>query len=255
MLFIVLPAYNEQACLGDLLKDLDSVLKEEPHRILVVNDASTDQTSAVAEEYAQRLGNIQVLNHAENKGLGGALMTGFSYVLNGSSVNAEQDIIITLDADNTHPADRIPLLLQKINEGYDLVIASRYAAGGQQLGLSSFRKLLSWGAGHVMTFFFPIPEVKDYSCGYRAYRLSVLKRAYLHYGDQLMESRNFSAMVELLVKVVPFCHSIAEVPLILHYEKKQGKSKMKIASTIKGYFTLIYRLKKGAWSSVEWVEE
>lgn len=255
MLFVVLPAYNEQASLGYLLQDLHAVLKEESHQILVVNDASTDQTSILAEEYASQLGDIKVLNHEENKGLGGALMTGFSYVLNDPSVNPEQDVIITLDADNTHPADRIPLLLQKMKEGVDLAIASRYISGGQQLGLSPFRKILSWGAGQVMTFFFPIPGVKDYSCGYRAYRLSALKRAYHNYGEQLMESRNFAAMVELLIKVVPFCRAIDEVPLILHYERKQGKSKMKIGSTIKGYFTLIYRFKKGAWGSVEWVEE
>jgi dolichol-phosphate mannosyltransferase len=70
-----------------------------------------------------------------------------------------------------------------------------------------------------------------------------------------MESRSFAAMVELLIKVAPYCQSIAEVPLILHYERKQGKSKMKIASTIRGYLTLIYRFKKGARNSVEWVEE
>lgn len=255
MLFVVLPAYNEEASLGDLLQDLHSVLKEEPHQILVVNDASTDQTSFLAEEYAQRLGDIKILNHEENKGLGGALMTGFTYALNGPSVNPEQDILITLDADNTHPADRIPLLLQKMREGTDLAIASRYVIGAQQVGLSHFRKVLSWGAGHVMTLFLPIPGVKDYSCGYRAYRLSALNRAYQDYGEQLMENRSFAAMVELLIKVAPFCQSIGEVPLILHYERKQGKSKMKIGSTIKGYFTLIYRFKKGARNSVEWAEE
>lgn len=255
MLFIILPAYNEQEGLGDLLQDLHSVLNGYSHRILVVNDASLDETSEVARDYAVRLGNIQVLNHAENKGLGGALMTGFSIVFKESDKNSEQDIVITLDADNTHPADRIPLLLQKIEGGADLVIASRYSPGGEQFGLNPFRRILSWGAGRIMSLFFPIPGVKDYSCGYRAYRLSTLERAYQNYGEQLMEDRSFAAMVELLIKVVPFCQEIAEVPMALHYERKQGKSKMKIASTIKGYITLIYRLKKEAWSSIEWAEE
>lgn len=255
MLFIVLPAYNEHENLGDLLQDLHEVLKGDPHRILVVNDASTDQTSALAEEYALQFGEIQVLNHTENKGLGGALMTGFSYVLSEPSANPDQDIVITLDADNTQPADRIPLLRAKIEQGADLAIASRYTPGGQQLGLSLFRRILSWGAGQVMHFFFPIPGVKDYSCGYRAYRRSALERAYRNYGEQLMESRSFAAMVELLIKVVPFCQGVGEIPLILHYERKRGKSKMKIGSTIKGYFMLIHRLKKEAWSSIEWVQE
>lgn len=255
MLFIVLPAYNEQASLGDLMKDLHAVLQEYDYRILIVNDASTDQTLELARDYASQWGSTYVINHRENKGLGGALQTGISHVLNGLSEKPEQDILITLDADNTHPADRIPLLVQKLKEGADLAIASRYAEGGEQIGLSPLRKILSWGAGKVMTFFFPIAGVKDYSCGYRAYRVSTLERAYHAYGDQLMESRSFAAMVELLIKVVPFCHRVSEVPLILHYERKQGKSKMKIGSTIKGYLSLIYHFKKEAWSSVEWVEE
>ncbi|WP_425800348.1 glycosyltransferase family 2 protein [Desulfitobacterium sp. Sab5] len=254
MLFVVLPAYNEQASLGYLLEDLHTVLNDYSYRIIVVNDASTDQTLDLAREYASRWGSISVLNHSENKGLGGALQTGISHVLNELSKKPE-DILITLDADNTHPADRIPLLVQKLEEGSDLAIASRYAPGGEQIGLSLFRKILSWGAGKIMSFFFPIAGVKDYSCGYRAYRVSILRRAYNNYGELLMESRSFAAMVELLIKVVPFCQKISEVPLILHYERKQGKSKMKIVSTIKGYLTLIYRLKKEAWSSVEWVEE
>lgn len=266
MLFVVLPAYNEEAGLKELLDDIESSCQEIPTQIIVVNDASTDQTLQVAEEYMRGFGNVRVLSHPQNKGLGGALMTGFEYVfrlredlkeerLKLYRKDPTEDIIITMDADNTHPADRIPVLLAEINSGADLVIASRYAPGGEQYGLNFARRTLSWGAGKVMSFFFPISGLKDYSCGYRAYRASTLERVHQNYGEKLIEDRSFAAMVELLVKVVGFCKEVREIPFSLHYEKKKGKSKMRIMATIYGYISLIIRLKKETWGSMEWAGE
>lgn len=135
------------------------------------------------------------------------------------------------------------------------MVASRYAPGGEQYGLNPLRKVLSWGAGQVMTLFFPVAGLRDYSCGYRAYRASVLESSYLIYGENLIESRSFAGMVELLVKVVNYCRDIREIPFNLHYEKKQGKSKMRVMATIMGYFALIFRLKKETWGLMEWVGE
>lgn len=266
MLFVVLPAYNEEAGLKELLENIEGVCREIPTQIIVVNDASTDQTLSVAQEYAGQSPRVQVLSHEQNKGLGGALMTGFEHAFKlraeerknrvgqGSRYYSE-DVILTMDADNTHPPDRIPLMLQEIQDGADLVVASRYAPGGEQYGLNMLRRTLSWGAGRVMSFFFPVSGLKDYSCGYRAYRAVTLEQVYQNYGAQMIENRSFAAMVELLVKVVGFCREVREVPFSLHYEKKTGKSKMRIMSTIIGYFTLIIRLKKETWGSMEWAGE
>lgn len=263
MLFVVLPAYNEEAGLKMLLDDIRKACHEIPTRIIVVNDASTDQTLQIAQDYAEGCPEVQVISHPKNKGLGGSLMTGFKHVFAQRRSLRRQnyewvgygDIILTMDADNTHPADRIPLMVEQIHQGADLVVASRYAPGGEQYGLNPLRKILSWGAGQVMTLFFPVSGLRDYSCGYRAYRASVLESAYIIYGEDLIESRSFAGMVELLVKVVNYCRDIREIPFNLHYEKKQGKSKMRIMATIMGYFTLIIRLKKETWSLMEWVGE
>ncbi|MEL1136453.1 glycosyltransferase [Desulfitobacterium sp. THU1] len=265
MLFVVLPAYNEEAALRILLDDIREACRNIPTQIIVVNDASTDQTLQLAQDYARSYPQVRVVSHQENKGLGGSLMTGFKQVFTLRRSLAKEglvwekgyyhDIILTMDADNTHPADRIPLMVEQINLGADLVVASRYAPGGNQYGLHPLRKLLSWGAGQVMGRFFPVEGLKDYSCGYRAYRASVLENTYLIYGEELIESRSFAGMVELLVKVVNYCRDIREIPFDLHYEKKQGRSKMKILATIGGYFSLIIRLKKETWGWVEWVRE
>ena len=255
MLYIVLPAYNEEAALKNLLADIAISCKNIDTQIIIVNDASTDQTLSIAEAYVRTHQNVRVLTHENNMGLGAALMTGFKYVLENRKNFKDDDIILTMDADNTHPAKHIPQMVDRIHSGADLVVASRYAPGGVQYGLNRRRRILSWGAGHVMGIFFPITGLKDYSCGYRAYRASVLDKAYRYYGEQLIENRSFAAMVELLIKVVAYCKTVCEVPLSLHYERKIGCSKMKICATILGYVSLIIKLKKQTWGSMEWAGE
>ncbi|MDR3542567.1 MAG: glycosyltransferase family 2 protein [Desulfosporosinus sp.] len=270
MLYIVLPAYNEDEALPDLLADIEQNCAPIPHQIVVVNDGSTDGTLDVVHKYSLTHQNIHKVNHTQNQGLGAALNSGFQYVLNLNQ-NQDQghghlpgncyldqespDMVITMDADNTQPADHIPLLYKKICSGADLVIASRYAQGGEQHGLSLGRRVLSWGAGRVMRYFAPIAGVRDYSCGYRAYRLSILAEGTRLYGPNIIKSRNFSGMVELLLKVAPLTEHVTEVPLKLHYELKKGVSKMRIGATIWGYIQLIYLIKRQRWSTVEWAEE
>ncbi|MDR3602202.1 MAG: glycosyltransferase family 2 protein [Desulfosporosinus sp.] len=267
MLYIVLPAYNEAAALPTLLADIEQNCASIPHQIIVVNDGSTDCTLDVVHNYSLTHKNVHKVNHDQNQGLGAALNSGFQFVLNfnqnqgnltKNNVYQDQkvpDLLITMDADNTQPADCIPLLYEEICAGADLVIASRYAQGGEQHGLSLGRKALSWGAGQVMRYFAPIAGVRDYSCGYRAYRLSILAEGTRLYGPNIIKSRNFSGMVELLLKVAPLAGRVSEVPLKLHYELKKGASKMRIGATIWGYVQLIYQIKRKSWSVVEWAEE
>lgn len=267
MLYIVLPAYNEDRALPELLEDIENKCAAIPHEIVVVNDGSTDSTLEVIQNYAQTHTNVHEVNHEQNEGLGAAINSGFQYVLNYNrhqsnfpdSHNYKKqeapDIVITMDADNTQPADCIPLLYNEICSGSDLVIASRYVQGGEQHGLSLGRRGLSWGAGRFMKLFAPIKGVRDYSCGYRAYKLKLLAEGTRQYGPNIITSRNFSGMVELLLKVAPLAERVSEVPLKLHYELKKGASKMRIWATIWGYVQLIYQLKRKKWSTLEWAEE
>ncbi|TGE37743.1 glycosyltransferase [Desulfosporosinus fructosivorans] len=265
MLYIVLPAYNEAAALPALLEDIEQNCVPIPHQIIIINDGSTDNTPDVVQSYAQTHNNIHRVNHDQNQGLGAALNSGFQYVMNlnekqrnGPTRQLNQevpDMVITMDADNTQPADRIPLMYKEICSGADLVIASRYVRGGEQHGLSLGRRGLSWGAGKFMHFFAPIPGVRDYSCGFRAYRLSILFAGTRQYGPNIIKSRNFSGMVELLLKVAPFAELVTEIPLELHYERKKGVSKMRIRATIWGYILLIYHIKRKRWNRLKWAEE
>ena len=210
MLYIVLPAYNEGAALPDLLEDIEQNCTSIPHQIVVINDGSTDSTSDIVQRYAQTHKNIHRVNHDQNQGLGAALNSGFQHVMNLNShfhshekqvTQQVPDMVITMDADNTQPADRIPLLYEQICSGSDLVIASRYVQGGEQHGLSLGRMALSWGAGKFMHYFAPISGVRDYSCGFRAYRLSLLAEGFRQYGPNIIKSRNFSGSKTLKIEV------------------------------------------------------
>lgn len=240
MVYVILPAYNEEKALGLLLEKFRN-LKEEIS-LIVVNDGSSDGTEQVAQNFTGK--KVILVKHFRNKGLGTTLKSGLNKAL---SLIAPEDVVVTMDSDNTHEPSLIPSMIEQIRAGNDIVIASRYVEGGEEKGLSFLRSFLSKGASFTFKLFLPVDGVRDYSCGYRAYRGDLLRKAYLTYKDQLIESKGFTCMVELLVKLSAFKPKVAEVPLVLRYDQKEGKSKMKIIKTIWQYLTLIYnfRSKKG----------
>ena len=82
-----------------------------------------------------------------------------------------------------------------------------------------------------MRLIFPIRGVRDYTCGYRAYRGSVLKHGISHYGDRFLDQDGFQCMVDLLLKLRTLSLVFGEVPLILRYDLKRSNSKMKLLQT------------------------
>jgi dolichol-phosphate mannosyltransferase len=244
MIYILLPAYNEERDIGPLLSRIEQVIvsNEYPIQVLIVNDGSKDHTLDVVRTFSGRV-PYEILDHKVNKGLGQAMLTGLT---RASELVKPDDLVVAMDADNTHDPALVGALFQKIEAGYDLVIASRYEPGGEEIGLTSVRKVLSRGASLLLRVFFPIPGAQDYTCGYRAYRGGLLLRAFQKYGQNLIEERGFTCMAELLIKLSRVGARISEVPLILRYDFKSGQSKMKFVKTIFRYCILIYTLKRSS---------
>ncbi|MEO7994786.1 MAG: glycosyltransferase [bacterium] len=243
MLTVLLPAYNEAAALPTLIPALHAALLAVPHRILVVDDGSRDATASIVTGLAATLPVI-LEPHGVNKGLGQAMATGFAWVA-AHPVDAD-DIVVALDADNTHPATLIPAMLAKITGNVaDVVIASRYAPGGKEVGLAWYRTILSGGASWLLRLNFPIPGARDYTCGFRAYRVTTLDAALQRWGQEgFVSERGFACMAEILIKLHLNGARIDEVGLVLRYDLKEGASKLPVMKTIRQYMGLIRRLKK-----------
>lgn len=239
MLVVMLPAYNEVDSIAPLLSRIARTFEEidGDASVLLVDDGSTDGTVDRAEETARSAGlQLTVAAHGTNRGLGAALKTGFS---RGSELVGRDGVLVGMDADNTHDPAVIPSMLKRLDDGYDVVIASRYAPGGEEVGLSLLRSILSRGASTTLRLFLPVKGARDYSCGYRAYRGSVLARAFEVHGDDLITETGFVSSAEVLLKLAYLPSRVAEVPLVLRYDLKGGASKMNITDTIRRYLRMI----------------
>jgi dolichol-phosphate mannosyltransferase len=200
-LFIVLPAYNEYQAISPLFTRLRQFEEKSciPIRVILVDDGSTDGTSEIAREEAQILGlSIDLVQHIKNAGLGQAIKTGLTTFL---EIANEDDCLATIDCDNTQPPELLDIMYALITEdNYDIIIASRYQKGSKVVGLSMFRVIMSYGASLLFQLLLPIPRVKDYTCGFRAYKSSFLRKLFTHYGDALFSESGFACMVDLLLK-------------------------------------------------------
>jgi dolichol-phosphate mannosyltransferase len=236
---VVLPAYNEEAALPVLLEAIDGAMSaaELPYRIVLVDDGSADHTPEIAERYVARLPLI-VERHPVNLGLGATLRDGLT---RASELAAATDVLVTLDADNSQPAGLIPRMVRAVDAGRDVVIASRYRPGSRVFGVSLVRRALSYWGSWLFRLVLPIPGVRDYTCGFRAYRAEVLQRALVERGQGFFDQQGFQSMVDVLLKLRGRGLTFGEVPLVLRYDLKEGASKMRVLKTIRSTLALIVR--------------
>lgn len=238
-LHVILPAFNEDLALPSLLERLGSFSRTLtiPMVVWVIDDGSTDRTGDIASRGHFGI-DTKLITHDENRGLGQALNTGLRSVV---EVAGRDDVAVVMDADDTHDVGVITAMLNEIDEGADLVIASRFIRGGDDSTAPGFRRLLSRGASALFAVFLPVEGIKDFTSGYRAYSIDLLSRGLAHWGERLVEERGFACMVELLLKLRYCKPVIAEVPLVLRYDRKQGSSKLRIFSTVVQYVRLAIR--------------
>ena len=241
---VLIPTFNPSEAL--LTETLHSLLQQDPGpeamEILVVDDGSADRTAEVVEELSKSY-PVRLVKHEVNRGLGAAISTAVTTAVEGLY---DDDIVVTMDADNTHPPQLISRMVPMIREGRDIVIASRFEPGGQVVGLSRFREVLSLGASWMMRLCFGVRGCKDYTCGYRAYRAGILRQAQNRYHGQLVRESGFASMAELLLNISKLGVVIGEVPLLLRYDLKKGDSKMRIGRTIYRTIAMVLRHRFGS---------
>jgi dolichol-phosphate mannosyltransferase len=252
IIWIFLPAYNEELALPKLLQKIQKNLHGIRYRVVVVDDGSSDKTESVLKQHNLKM-PLDIVTHPINRGLGETERDGFEYL----AVHSEPgDYIVRVEGDDTHEPRYIFDLIHKLEEGYDVVNTSRFKSGGGQLGVDGYRAFISRAANIFMHMIFHIKGIRDYSCGYRAYRASVIKDALGIYGNNLIQLRGlgFTSTLEIIVKLNILGCRFAEVPFVLRYDQKEGGSKMVGSLTMLGYFTmgLLYWWPFGGWRSQYW---
>lgn len=237
-IWIVLPAYNEETDLPVLLSRIEESMLEANlrHHIVIVDDGSTDRTLEIAREAAQHV-PIHIETHVSNMGLGATIRDG---LLAACRMADPRDILITLDADNSHTPELVLRMVRQIREGHDVVIASRYQRGSHVRGVPFLRRVLSYWGGMLFKLVFPIKGVRDYTSGYRAYRAELLQSVVSD--AEFFDQDGFQVMVDILLKLRRIPGLIfGEVPLILRYDLKSGASKMDVGATMQNTLKLMVR--------------
>lgn len=211
---IIIPMYQEQGNVTPLVNRLGELRKKEglEFDLIAVNDGSTDDTAKEITEARKQNPWIKLINHQKNQGMAQALKTGIATGLQGG-----YKIFIFMDGDLTHNPQYIPRFLNKLDEGYDFVIGSRYIRGGKMVGVPVIRVLISRLGNLLGRLLLQLP-LKDLTSGYRAARSQVFETVEL-------KENGFGIQMEELVKAYAAGYKMAEIPIILT-TRKTGQSKM-----------------------------
>ena len=253
VLFILLPAYNEEDAIGPLCEKIHAVMSEAGirYQIVAVNDGSRDRTGERLQDLATRF-PMHVITHRRNRGLGETIRDGMEYV---ADVGKQGDVVVRMDCDDTHEPRYILGMLEKLRAGHEVVIASRYSPGGGQIGVNLYRRTISRCANILMKACFPIPGIKEYTSGFRAYRVALIQDAMEIFGNRFIDLKGmgFTGTVEKLIKCRMLGARVTEHGFVLRYDQKPGPSKVITSLTTLGYLVLIAKYIV-AWGSLgkEW---
>jgi dolichol-phosphate mannosyltransferase len=212
---VIIPTFNEIENLPLIAKRVHAA--QPAVHILIVDDSSPDGTGELADRLAATDGadRIHVMHRTVKDGLGAAYIAGFKWGL-----ARDYAVLVEMDADGSHAPEELHRLLDRLNDGADLVIGSRYVPGGTVVNWPRRREILSRG-GNVYSRLALGVKIKDITGGYRAYRRHVLETLDL----SSIESHGYCFQVDLGWRTVQAGFDVAEVP-ITFTERELGESKM-----------------------------
>ena len=214
---VLIPAYNEESAIGEVIKHLKKVLSRLPNKseIVIIDDGSSDHTSVIAKDSGAR-----VIQHLQNRGYGSALKTGIKA--------AKYDIIVITDADGTYPAESIPELVDKMRKA-DMVIGART---GQNVNIPIIRQLPKWLlrklAGYITG-----EHIPDLNSGLRVFR----RQCAMQYLKILSDKFSFTTTIT----VAMLCDYYRVIFVPIDYHKRVGKSKI-VPWDFINFVTIVLRL-------------
>lgn len=217
----IIPTFNEKDNIGNMIETIFRVARPYPRwqtYIVVVDDQSPDGTAQVVRSYQKKYRNIYLLSKVK-EGLGRALIKGYGFAVK----ELKADVVIPNDADfQWNPAD-FPRLLEKIESGFDVVVASRHVEGGRVVGWNWFRKLNHDLSNSLLAWWVAgVHEVKDHAGNFKAIRVrNCLDRIKL----EKMKNAGFSFQLHILYELSKTGARFAEIPVEFK-ERRLGTSKI-----------------------------
>jgi dolichol-phosphate mannosyltransferase len=210
---VIVPTYNERdnvpAVATAILAALDEV------DLLFVDDNSPDGTGAVIDDLRAADGRIDVIHRAGKLGLGTAYLEGFAWAL-----ARDHDPIVQMDADFSHDPRYLPKLVERARAGVDVVVGSRYVAGGGTINWGVGRQIISRAGGLYARRVLGM-GVHDMTAGFVCYRRATLERLDLG----AIRSNGYSFQIEMKYRAHRAGLTIEEVPIVFE-DRRVGQSKM-----------------------------
>ena len=213
-LTVIIPTFNEEANIRNIVLAVDAVFRENTlnGQVLVVDDNSSDGTIPAVTDLKRIHPNVDILVRTEDHGLSQSVADGFRH--------AASEVFVVIDADFSHPPVLIPRMYEEIKKGYDVVIGSRYMEGGGIKDWPLKRRIISTGATFLGRLLFP--DVTDPVSGFFAVRKSVVFSAPL-------KPRGYKILLEVLGKGT--WEKDKEIPFEF-VDREAGASKLKLKTIV-----------------------
>lgn len=229
---VVIGTYNEAENLAPLLDGIRGALPAHDLRIVVVDDHSPDGTGELADAAAAKDRRISVIHRPGKLGLGSAMTTGMRRALADGA-----EVVLTMDADLSHPPEALPRLLAAVAAGADAAIGSRYVRGGRISGWALHRRVLSASANALARLMMG-SRVRDNTGNFRALRAAALRTI----GVERIRSEGYTFSIELSWLLQHHGFRVAEVPI--HFQdRRAGASKIPRVYMLQA-FALLLRLSR-----------
>ena len=224
-LIVIIPTYNESENIFELIDKL----KKHNLDLLIVDDNSPDKTADIVRSASKEFQNIFLKERERKLGLGSAYREGFKEAL-----NMGYDYFVEMDADFSHTVEDLIFMINSIEDA-DLVIGSRYVAGGQTIGWNKFRKLLSKSA-NIYSKILCGHNILDSTSGFRVYSSKALKAIKF----EETKSDGYGFQIEMTHRAYKKGLKLKEVPITFH-ERREGNSKMNQKIIFEALF-LVFKL-------------
>jgi dolichol-phosphate mannosyltransferase len=208
---ICLPTYNERENLEPMVR----ALGEHGVRVLVIDDSSPDGTGEIADRLASELDYVDVLHRGRKEGLGPAYIAGFRRALADGA-----ELVLEMDCDFSHDPADVPRLIAAAEAGADLVLGSRYVAGGSIPNWGAVRRFVSLG-GNIYAQVFLQSRIRDLTGGFKCFRRRVLETIPL----EAIDSKGYAFQIETTYRVTRAGFRVEELP-IAFTDREEGTSKM-----------------------------